>query len=179
MNIETELAISAALDSEPTDIEMLRKALATEEGREILVSFVLLRAQVAADDLCPGHVPKVPEQLPQQPSLSTSRSKVWWRLKPRFSWRVAAASFAILALACAFWLGTSWRAMSGLQSADRRQDQTMAGQKVESGAQRPGTASSAQTSYNASTRQQSGSMEPPKPARVLRFVPGTDWHSDF
>jgi hypothetical protein len=169
MNIETELAISAALDGERTDIEMLRKALATDEGREILASFVLLRAQVAADDLCPSHVPQVAEQLTQQPSSHTSESKVWWRLKSRFSWRVATASLAIVALVCAFWLGTAWHTISLRHTADHGPNLTISERSVEPSVK----------SQETRTTQRLAPMEPPKPTRVLRYVPGSDWHSEF
>jgi len=79
--------ISAALDAEPVDVLALREALASAGGRDTLVSFVLLRAAVAADTAMPGAEPVVP------------------------GWRVPvgiAASIAMLLAAGSFWAGTSW-----------------------------------------------------------------------
>jgi hypothetical protein len=177
MNMETELVISSALDGERTDIETLRSALATEEGREMLASFVLLRAQVAADGLQSNNVLHGAECRAPQPLLSASSYQPWWHLNARFPGRLmAGASFATLALACAFWLGTAWYARQ--YSTNPAQNPTIVGQRVEFRGQMAESESPTRA-YGSGSRQRQSQAEPPKPTRVLRFVPGTDWHSDF
>lgn len=175
MNTETELIISSALDGERTDIGTLRAALATEEGKEILASFVLLRAQVAADDLRPSKVLHAAEARDPQALSNTLGTQPLRRLNRWFPVPVGAL-FATVLLACGFWLGHAWRA--GQYSTNPAQNPTVAGQRAES--QGPiAITETARTSYGSDKQRKQSQSEPPKPTRVLRFVPGTDWHSNF
>jgi hypothetical protein len=152
--------ISAALDAEPVDVEVLRRALATPEGRDALASFLMLRASVAADAV----EPRTAAAAVMAAARANRRS---WPLV--LGWRVplgAAASLAILLTAGAFWAGTAWRAGSPADGPGQAASQTAA----------------ARATSPASARRPAMRVEgteddiPPIPSRVLRFTPGVDWH---
>jgi hypothetical protein len=149
--------ISAALDAEPVDVIGLREALASAGGRDTLVSFLLLRAAVAADTAMPGADSAVSIAAVRHPQRR-------WPVVP--GWRVpvgVAASIAVLLAAGSFWAGTSWPA--------RPPDTPAAQTGPSSGGAAP---SSAPASPGA--RRPPDDDTPPVPARVLRFTPGVDWH---
>lgn len=149
--------ISAALDAEPVDVIALREALASAGGRDTLVSFVLLRAAVAADTAMPGAEPAV--------NLAAARHQPRrWPVIP--GWRVPvgiAASIAMLLAAGSFWAGTSWPV---------RPPDTPAAQ---AGPSSGGAAPSSATASSGALRPMDDDA-PPTPTRVLRFTPGVDWH---
>lgn len=149
--------ISAALDAEPVDVIALREALASSGGRDTLVSFVLLRAAVAADTAMPGADPALRTAAVYHPQRH-------WPVVP--GWRVPvgiAASIAMLLAAGSFWAGTSWPARS-----------------PEAPAAQAGPSSGVATPSSApelpGAPRPSDDDTPPVPARVLRFTPGVDWH---
>jgi len=149
--------ISAALDAEPVDVLALREALASAGGRDTLVSFVLLRAAVAADTAMPGAEPAVNMAAARHPARR-------WPVVP--GWRVPvgiAASIAMLLAAGSFWAGTSWPARSPETAA------------AHAGPPSGGAAPSSAPSSPGAPRPTDDDT-PPVPARVLRFTPGVDWH---
>lgn len=149
--------ISAALDAEPVDVIALREALTSAGGPDTLVSFVLLRAAVAADRAMAGTDPAAHVAAARHPQRG-------WRVVP--GWRVPvgmAASIAVLLAAGSFWAGTSWPARSANPPA------AQAGPS--SGAAAPTSAPA-----TAAVLRPADHDAPPIPARVLRFTPGVDWH---
>jgi negative regulator of sigma E activity len=149
--------ISAALDAEPVDVIALREALTSAGGRDTLVSFVLLRAAVAADTAMPGTDLAAHVAAARHPQRHR-------RVVP--SWRVPvgiAASIAVLLAAGSFWAGTSWPARSA--------NPPTAQAGPSSGAAAPSSAPA-----SASAPRPADDDAPPIPARVLRFTPGVDWH---
>jgi hypothetical protein len=149
--------ISAALDAEPVDVIVLREALASAGGRDTLVSFVLLRAAVAADTATPDADPTANVAAARHPPRR-------WPVVP--GWRVPvgiAASIAMLLAAGSFWAGTSWPA---------RAPDTQAAQ---AGPSSGGGAPSSAPAPSGAPRPTDDDA-PPTPTRVLRFTPGVDWH---
>lgn len=151
--------ISAAIDGELVDVDALRDALSTDDGREALVSFILMRAAVAADRIGP------PVELPGIPNASRAEERT---APPRRRWRLAAglaSAAAVLLAVVSFWLGATWR--SGLSSPRGN----MQIHSQESAVDAEGQAARA-----ATLEVTAESDEPPTPTRVLRFTPGVDWH---
>ena len=152
--------ISAALDAESVDVQALREALATPDGRDALASFLVLRASVAADAVEP--------RRDAAAVMAAARAR-------RLSWPVVlgrripvgvAASFAMLLTAGAFWAGTTWNAGRP------------AGRTGQSAPQTAGAREASPASVQHSVSREGG-LEgdvPPIPSRVLRFTPGVDWH---
>ncbi len=165
--------ISTALDGEPVDVEALRAALATAEGRASLAAFVLLRAATAADQVAPGR--RFDEAVLPRPR----RRPAWLPAPPRvpFAW---AASIAIVATAASFWFGTSLRAPATavLLTAPPIAVTPVASipapglENPTAGGRRP-----TETSPTSPRRVVRVVDQPPTPTRVLRFVPGVDWIS--
>ena len=201
MNEKHEELISAALDGEAVDLVELKRALAVEEGRELLAAFVLLRAELAADGILPSHLPQLADlgSLPCQPVEVGSRSPAivahrgprglhWLRTGPRVSLGLA-ASIAILAVAGAFWAGLAWRANVAPQPAAQEaqsnpkvhaaapavSSEISASAPAEQKISAPKTSSAGPRKDVKTTSRKTIPTEPPKPARVLRFIPGTDW----
>jgi hypothetical protein len=201
MNEKHEELISAALDGEAVDLVELKRALAVEEGRELLASFVLLRAELAADGIVPGRLPQSadPDSVPcpavevdfHPPAMVASRGPrvfYWMRNGPRVSLGLA-ASIAILAVAGAFWAGLALRANVVLQPAAQEaqshpkvhvaapavSSETSAPAPVEQKISAPKTSSAGPQKDVKTPSWKTILTEPPKPARVLRFIPGTDW----
>ena len=142
--------ISAALDGEEVDLELLQDVLAESGSRDALAAFVLLRA-VAAADRCaaePAHS-FVIDTLPE------SRRTAWWVLNRRVAAYIA-ASLGVMALAGSLWLGTARR-----------------GQPTPSPAV-PGSYQSVRTSPALQQRDGAGSPvlteQPPVPARRVHFT---------
>jgi hypothetical protein len=174
MNYENEVMISAAMDGESIDLDLLGVALASDEGREMLASFVLLRAKVASDNIF--------EPLPlfvAASHMSRHRRLDKTSLRPVHGagrpLRIAAAvALATLAMACTFWLGGIWR-------ISRMSDQgtKMAVSASAEPPQKPGSPASVLPNSRSTRRLPAATEEPPKPTRTLRFVPGMEWHTGF
>ena len=95
-----EATISAALDGERVDLSVLRRALAQENGRTVLASFVLLRAATAADPI------EADERVAARTRATLLRRTRGW-FAPRHL--AVAASVAAMAVAASFWLGAQWQ----------------------------------------------------------------------
>ena len=159
-DLSHEELISAALDGERVDVQSLKCALSTADGRDALASFLLLRATMAADTTEP--------QTQVAPALADQRTgeRRWpFGFGPRIPLGIA-ASIAVLAAAGSFWLGTARQ--SGDTSVDTSQPAAQT-----SGAP---AVSPASTQSPASHPQEGDAGVPPTPTRVLRFTPGVDWH---
>jgi hypothetical protein len=203
MNKHREEIISAALDGEAVDLAELKHALSLEEGRELLASFVMLRAEVAADSLKPSRplqgadadiVPCRPVEVallpPTGPVKRWPRVLHWLDAGPRVSLGLA-ASISMLAIVGAFWGGTVWRATVDLQPAAQiarsNADTPTAAPEVSRGPSSPVPQNQNTSELKpSSVRRPSGSQdtdprkiptEPPTPTRVLRFTPGAEWHT--
>ena len=158
--------ISAALDGERVDVDALRAALATNEGRQSLAAYVLLRAAAAADDAAPrkrfdAHVAVV---RPGRRWLSASGPLP----------AAVAASIAILAIVASFLVGTTLRTPNIVLSL-LAPPPTASGvtPRVVFTAPAPETPVMRPASAPSPRRAD----QPPTPTRVLRFVPGVDWTS--
>lgn len=152
--------ISAALDAESVDVQALREALATPDGRDALASFLVLRASVAADAVEPYR------DAAAVMAAARARRRSWPVV---LGWRIpagVAASLAMLLTAGAFWAGTAWRAGNP------------AGWLGQSARQATGTPATSPESVQHSVTREGRQEEavPPVPSRVLRFTPGLDWH---
>jgi len=165
--------ISAALDGERVDVEALRRALATAEGRESLAAFVLLRAAAADDDVVPS------KRWEDLAVVAKPRPRPWLLVGPRVS-AAWAASIAILAIAASFWFGTTLRAPTStltLIAPPAAPMTTLAPPIIAvptnavSEDRLPGPRS------HAADISRLRHAEPPRPTRVLQFVPGVDWIS--
>ena len=166
--------ISAAFDGERVDLDALRGALGTEEGRASLAAFVLLRAATAADDIAPRR------QAEDLSAFSRRARPAWLFAGPRVpaAW---AASIAILAIAASFWFGTTLRApitALTLTVPPAALAPTFAPLIVaEPAGAIPGHRLPGGSLHAADLSRPTGTPEPPRPTRVLRFVPGVDWTS--
>ena len=167
--------ISAALDGERVEVEALRAALGTAEGRDSLAAFVLLRAATATDDVAPERWPE------HVPVIARARRSRWLLAAPRVpvAW---AASLAVLAIAASFWFGTTLRAPTAtlvLVAPPTAPVATLATPIVDAAtAAFAGSQPSDQgPRVAAASRLHRPVGDPPKPTRVLRFVPGVDWTS--
>jgi hypothetical protein len=155
-----EELISTAFDGESVDVEALRDALSTTDGRDALASLLLLRAAMAADTTQP------PTQMAGAATATRVRERVWsFGVGSRIPLGVA-ASIAALLVAGSFWLGTSWPARGIGSVATQPARQTL------------GTVAAPPTSVQppASHQLVSDDGVPPTPTRVLRYTPGVDWH---
>lgn len=164
--------ISTALDGERVDVDGLRQALATDEGRKSLAAFVLLRAAVADDDVIPRELEAAPVAMVKAVRARLTGGRV----------RTAvAASIAILAVGLSFWLGTTLRApVISLALSEPRAVETPPPVRVvapapvaEVGEHRP----SERSRVSGAAARLWTAEQPPKPTRMLRFVPGVDWTS--
>lgn len=154
-----EELISAALDGERVDVQALKDALSTADGREALASYLLLRAAMAADLVEP------PVLAARPIARQRVRSRRWpFGLGLRVPLGVA-ASIAVLAAAGSFWVGTVNQTKNAHFGANQAAVQVP-------GAPAP-PLTSAHTSPRASSEADDG--VPPTPSRVLRFTPGVDW----
>jgi hypothetical protein len=194
MNYQDEEIISAAIDGERVDVTALRRALASNEGQELLASFVLLRAEVVADDLEARELAPVGESrrpsserepASWQPRVPReSRARRWFQAGSRVPIRLA-ASLAALAVAGSFWLGTSWTDHATTPSG---------GQNVSSGltpasgqpvgqpatgapnvATTPGAPPPQSVGAGRTTQSPFDAGEPPRPTRQLRLDLSTSW----
>jgi len=154
--------ISAALDGERVDLKTLRQALGQPDGRELLASFVLLRAAVAADRVEPG------EQLAARQLAVAQRRGVFWVASSSRTRLALAASLAAVAVASSFWLGTRWQ-------GGRLATETAASPTAVSGLDRAGASRHEAGAAPSGGRRAGGNEQPPQPTRVLRFEPGVDW----
>ena len=169
MNYANKEVISAALDGERVDVEILRRALADEEGRETLASFLLLRAEVASADvgsirplhqvnLETSHLGQIKDVAPPAPAKAPrSLHGYWLQTGSRIRFAVA-ASLAILAIASSFWLGYAWKSSGAAGFEGQIGNAARPEVVADSGAQHAKTAPA-----------------PPEPTRVLKFEVGTDW----
>jgi hypothetical protein len=156
---ERDELISAALDGERVDPQLLGAALASPSGAATTAEFVLLRAAVNADrDVAPRVAGLVVEKRRDL--------RHGWRLMPAL--RVPAgiaASLILAAAAVAFWAGTSWRQPVPEQGG--------IGAEVSVA---PAPVRATQDGGRALPSRAGDATAPPTPARVLRFTPGVDWH---
>jgi hypothetical protein len=196
MNDENEAIISEALDGERVDMEALRRALGSEAGRETLASFVLLRAQVAADNICPRRFLRVADLDPairnsidvgtsQLPNLIPQKAPVpAWRAFMTPVRCSLAASLAMLALAGSFWLGTKLRPTTSSPTAAQVAPSNSSARAANSESfpthSAVGDRAAAAPDPKAITRTNPPDVkdEPPKPTRVLRFELGVDWREE-
>jgi hypothetical protein len=207
MNTESfDDIISAALDGERVDVEALRRALATDEGRETLAAFVLLRAATAADDIRPAHPLAVGAELALPcsddglaPPVLRTRRRTWLLAGPRVPASLA-ASLALIAMTASFWFGT----VTGFPGRVRSTSPpSLVGPELQLGAQPapapatgrapapaqqpvpvstvPPSPGHAEQDFTPAARPRLGRVaeEPPKPTRVLRFEWGVDWRAGF
>ena len=159
--MERDEIISAALDGERVNLEILRAALASAAGKETAAEFILLRAAVSADrDEEPSHAET--RLTRHEPSASGWRRIVSLRLP------AAAAASLILVAAAAFWAGQAWR-----QPA---LDAARSGRAAPATLQQPDVASSTRPPGDPQALDTAPPPGPPEPVRVLRFTPGVDWH---
>ncbi len=157
-----EQTISAAMDGEAVDLELLRQALRTPPGRDALAAFVLLRA-ACASDAASLETRAVPPTV-----AAASRQKFTLRTVSRYRVPAAlAASLAALAVAGAFWLGSAWQAPQ------------VTVQLTPPAAARPavGAAHAPVVVLPAVVRPCAPppAPQPPQPTRVVRYVRGVDW----
>jgi hypothetical protein len=165
--------ISAAIDGEQVDVDELRRALQTEDGRETLAAFVLLRAATAADEILPTR--RVAEF-----ARMTARSRPLWPAPSRL--RLAcAASIGLLALVASFWFGTTLRGpvLTVRLIAPPTAPAMVSGPPtiVAPTAMVPGDLPMPTTARTAGRSPVPALWEPPRTARLLSFVPGVDWTS--
>ena len=147
MDQELEETISAALDGEPVDLEQLREALGTTEGREALAGFLLIRAAAVSG----GHEPTATLKT----NLQRAVRRPWFMAGPLVPASLA-ASLAAVAACGALWLGVSMHTVPAESPAAEQ-----AGAPTESAP--PPAASPA-------TRPAVEQQPPPaKPTRMLRF----------
>lgn len=165
MNTHTEELISAAMDGEPVDLDALQAALAGDEGRAALASFVLLRAASASGDEPAGMAVPQPH----------ARRQPWLLRGPRVP-AALAASLALVAAAAALWVGSRVVTVpvttQVLQLAPPRDQADPAPQVVS-----PAIVVPAATPIAAPRAAEPCAPELPKIAKVVKFVPGVDWKS--
>lgn len=155
-----EELISAALDGERVDVEALRGALSTSDGRSALASFLLLRAAMAADT-------SEPRTFVAPSAVTENARMAYWRSTLAFRLPVGlAASVAALFAAGAFCLGIGWQAREAGSISHSSTIQTPMNQVV------PATSPAPPKSHPPVPDD----GMPPTPKRVLRFTPGVDWH---
>lgn len=164
--------ISAALDGERVDVGALRGVLQTEDGRESLAAFVLLRAATAADQIPPT------KRVDEFAEGVAGPRRRWSSSRLRLA---CTASIALLALVGAFWFGTTLRGpeitlrvvaprtapavVSTPPIVDVRASTDAGGQPGPMAARAP-------------NRPRVWTLpQLPKPTRRLSFVPGVDWTS--
>lgn len=200
MDCEKEMVISAALDGERVDLDILRGALSDEDGPKTLASFVLLRAEVAADDTYSSRSLHIADSDTAR-SVAAEAGGRWSaaRAPAESSWRHltfavrcrrigVAAVLATLAMAGAFWFGTVWRPAPPDESAGRtvRSDEPPA--HIGAPEFQPGNRATGGKAPSVEDRRFDGSTgplqrilpaEPPEATRVLRYLPGTDWLPDL
>lgn len=160
-----EELVSAALDGEPVDVDALRQALATLEGRDALAAFVVLRAATASDAV---------ESLAQASAhamAAISRSQPGPRRLPSSRVRLAvAASLAVLAIPGAFWFGSTWQAQQVVVHLTPPQAPVVRTDVA------PVVAPAVTVlSPSAGPCPQPAQPQPPTPTRVVRYVRGVDW----
>jgi hypothetical protein len=151
--------ISAALDGEHVDVQALKGALSTADGRDALASFLLLRAAMAADTMQPPSK-AVPAVIRERGG--GRRSSFGFGVRIPFG---VAASIVVFAAAASFWLGTVRHAGDFNSGSGRTSTQTSAVAAQPS--------SDPPSSFH---QQETAPGVPPTPTRVLRFTPGVDWH---
>ena len=165
--------ISAAIDGERVDVDVLRRALGTEDGHETLAAFVLLRAATAADEILPAG-------RGDQFARMAAQSRPLWFLPSRL--RLAcAASFGLLALVASFWFGTTLRGPVLTVRLDTpptaQATFTAPPTMVEPTGGLLGDHPMPPAERSAGLAPVRTLREPPKPTRLLSFVPGVDWTS--
>ena len=174
--------ISTALDGERVDVDALRAALASAEGRDGLAAFVLLRAAMAADDVRPE------KQL--APTADAVTRQAGGTNVGRRARLALAASIAACAVAGSFYAGVTFRAplttltlvappaatapQSPISTPTARPEMDAAS-RIAPGI--PARSTFANTRASGTRRSARPTDDPPKPTRVLRFVPGVDWRS--
>ncbi len=163
--------ISAALDGERVDVEALRRALATEDGRATLAAFVLLRAATASDNLAPARaISRVAVYAPRP-----SPARMLAGARARLAW---AASIAILAVAGSFWFGTTLRPPVASLTLTAPLTPSVQPVVVPAADGLFGGCPPASRPHSTGGGQLRAAVaRPPAPTRVLRFVPGVDWIS--
>lgn len=196
MNFDDEMVISAALDGEGVDLGILRSALGCEEGRKVLASFVLLRAEVAADEICTSCLPNTADldarrnriaAFLHRSSPARGPAETSWRRR-FFNYRHTrigmAAALAFVAMAGAFWFGTVWRSPIHDGSVGRSVQSALPAAYTGSSDFRSGDRTSSSKAPSGQAQPFDGSTgapqrilpaEPPEATRVLRYLPGTDW----
>ena len=102
-DVDLEQTISAAWDGEPVDLDALRAALQTAEGREILASYALIRTTAAAGDIEPRE-----DGAARLRASIAARRRSWLLGGPAVPMRLA-ASLAAVAIGAALWVGVAWR----------------------------------------------------------------------
>jgi hypothetical protein len=163
MENENEILISAALDGERVDVETLRQVLETGEGQRLLASFLLIRAEIAADGITPSRALCLEEieagSVTQAVEIQRKARKHIWRVAGMRIPISVTACLVLAALTASFWLGSAWRArfQPGI------------------GVERSTPAISATVGYDQKRNPAARTVEPPKPTRVLRYVPGSEW----
>ncbi len=163
MNTERiEETVSAALDGEPVDLEELRQALRTAQGRDALAAFVILRSAAASDRMAPS-AQHGPASLAQ---LSRARQR---RLTP-FGARAGlalAASLILCALVGAFWIGSRWQttAVTVRLTPPKMMEPVVVRAPAPVVDERPVVAPCPAPPQ----------LQPPSPTRVVRYVRGVDW----
>ena len=165
--------ISAALDGERVDVAALRRALATAEGRESLAAFVLLRAAAADDDVVPS------KRWEDLAVVARPRPRPWLLAGPRVS-AAWAASIATLAIAASFWFGTTLRAPTStltLMAPPAPHATILAPPIIDSPTSGIPQDRPSGPRLRAADLSPLRRAEPPRPTRVLHFVPGVDWTS--
>jgi hypothetical protein len=165
--------ISAAIDGERVDLDALRRALRTEDGRETLAAFVLLRAATAGDEI-------LPTRRAAEFAGIAGQSRLWWFAPARL--RLAcAASIAVLALVASFWFGTTVHGpvvtVSPLAPPPPPAMVSAPPTTVAPTGIVPRNDPGPTTGHAASLVPVRTLWEPPKPTRRLSFVPGVDWTS--
>lgn len=159
-NESHEELISAALDGERVDVQALKEALSTADGRDALASFLLLRAAVAADTTQPR------TRGARALTDRLARGRLWgFGVGPRIPLGIA-ASIAALFAAGSFWIGTARQAGGIISGAGQPAAQASSAPAV------PPTSIQSPTSHP----QEGDAGVPPTPTRVMRFTPGVDWH---
>jgi negative regulator of sigma E activity len=172
-DLDFEQTISAAWDGEPVDLDTLRSALQTTEGRQALASYALIRASAAAEDIEPRG------DLAARLRASVATPRRWWFVAgPAVPARLA-ASLAAVAVAAALWLGVAWRSQVPAPSGAAPVAATTAGRGLPAGASEQTVPTSAGDQARGSERQSPvGSRPrsnvltetPPTPTRTIRLV---------
>ena len=168
-----EQTISAAWDGEPVDLDTLRSALQTAEGRQALASYALIRASAAAEDIEPRG------DLAARLRASVATPRRWWFVAgPAVPARLA-GSLAAVAVAGALWLGGAWHSQVPASSGPAPVAATTAGRGLpaEAGEQAAPTSpgeqargSEPQSRVGSRPRSNVVNETPPTPARTIRLV---------